>query len=70
MSQALELMAEMRRFSEKFLGRGDVVGNLGLRLALSPKVKLLASVGTGLTNGPTAPTFIAYLGVQLVLGEK
>ena len=68
-SEALELMAEMRRFSEKFLGRGDVVGNLGLRLALSPKVKLLASVGTGL-NGPTTPTFMAYLGVQLALGEK
>ena len=70
MSEALELMAEVRRFSDKFLGRGDVVGNLGLRQALSPKVRLLASVGTGLTNNPDTPTFIAYLGVQLVLGEK
>ena len=69
-SDALELMAEVRSFSEKFLNRGDVVVNLGLRRALSSKVKLLASVGTGLTNGPETTTFIAYLGVQLLLGEK
>ena len=69
-SDALELMAEVRSFSEKLLNRGDVVVNLGLRRALSPRVKLLASVGTGLTNGPETPTFIAYLGVQLLLGEK
>lgn len=69
-SDALELMAEVRSFSEQFLNHGDVVMNLGLRRALSPKVKLLASVGTGLTNGPDTPTFMAYVGVQLVLGEK
>jgi hypothetical protein len=69
-SEALELMAEMRSFSENLLNRGDVLVNLGLRRALSPRVKLLASVGTGLTNGPETPTFIAYLGVQVVVGEK
>ena len=69
-SDSLELLAEMRSFSEKLMNRGDVVANLGLRQALSSKVRLLASVGTGLTNGPTTPTFVAYLGVQLVLGEK
>jgi hypothetical protein len=69
-SDNLELMAEARCFSEKLLNRGDVVLNLGLRHALSPRVKLLASMGTGLTNGPGATTFIAYLGVQLLLGEK
>ncbi len=69
-SDTLELLAEVRSFSEKFLNRGDVVVNLGLRLALSSKVKLLASVGTGLTNGPETTTFIAYLGVQVLLGEK
>jgi hypothetical protein len=69
-SDALELMTEVRSFSENLLNRGDVVANLGLRQALSPRVSLIASVGTGLTNGPETPTFIAYLGVQLVLGEK
>ena len=69
-SETLELMAEVRSFSENLLDRGDVVMNLGLRRTLSPRAKLLASVGTGLTNGPESPTFIAYLGVQLVLGEK
>jgi len=69
-SDNLELMAEMRYFGEKFLNHGDVVLNLGLRRALSSKVKLLASAGTGLTNAPGATTFIAYLGVQVLLGEK
>jgi hypothetical protein len=69
-SDAFELLAEVRSFSKRFLNRGDVVVNLGLRRALSPTVKLLASVGTGLTNGPETTTFIAYLGVQWVLGEK
>jgi hypothetical protein len=69
-SETLELMAELRSFSENFPNRGDVVVNLGLRRALNPTIKLLASVGTGLTNGPETPTFIAYFGVQLMLGEK
>ena len=69
-SDALELMAEVRSFSQNLLNHGDVVVNAGLRQALSPKVKLLASVGTGLTNNPDTPTFLAYLGVQLVPGEK
>jgi hypothetical protein len=70
MSDALELMAEVRSFSQNLLNHGEVVVNVGLRQALSPKVKLLASVGTGLTNNVDTPTFLAYLGVQLVLGEK
>jgi hypothetical protein len=27
-------------------------------------------VGTGLTNAPDATSFIAYLGIQLIFGEK
>jgi hypothetical protein len=69
-SDALELLIEVRSGSEKFLNRGDVVVNLGLRRALSSRVKLLASVGSGLTNGPVTTTFIAYLGFQVLLGEK
>lgn len=69
-SDTLELLAEVRSFSDKFLNRGDVVVNLGLRQALSSRVKLIASVGTGLTNGPDTTSFIAYLGVQVLLGEK
>lgn len=69
-SDALELMAEVRSFSENLLNHGDVMVNVGLRRVWSPRVKLLASVGTGVTNGPDTSTFIAYLGVQLMLGEK
>ena len=69
-SDRLELLAEVRSFSEKFLNRGDVILNIGLRQALGSRVKLLASVGTGLTNGPDTTSFIAYLGIQLMLGEK
>jgi hypothetical protein len=69
-SDSLELMAEVRSFSQKFLNQGDVIVNVGLRQRLSEKFKLLASVGTGLTNTPGATSFIAYLGVQLMLGDE
>jgi hypothetical protein len=68
-SEALELMAEVRSYSEKFLNGGDVILNIGLRQRLSKRFKLLASVGTGLNHGPDTTSFIAYLGIQLVLGE-
>jgi hypothetical protein len=68
-SDALELMAEVRSYSQNFLNRGDVIVNVGLRQALNSRFKLLASVGTGVTNGPDATSFIAYLGIQLALGE-
>lgn len=66
----LEVMAEVRSFSQKFLNQGDVVVNVGLRQTLSSKLRLLASAGTGLTNTPGATSFIAYLGVQLLLGDE
>jgi hypothetical protein len=69
-SGSLELLAEVRSVSEKFLNRGDVLLNLGLRQALGARIKLLASVGTGLTSGPDATSFIAYLGVQVSLEQK
>jgi hypothetical protein len=73
-SDALELMAEVRIFSgnlsENLLTRGDVILNVGLRHALGSGFKLLASVGTGISSGPQATSFIAYLGVQVVLGEE
>ncbi len=69
-SDALELMAEVRIFSENFLYRGDVIVNVGLRHALGSRFKLLASIGTGVSNGPQATSFIAYLGIQVVLGEN
>jgi hypothetical protein len=69
-SEALELMAEVRSYSEKFLNGGDVIANVGFRRTLTENVKLVGSVGTGLTNGPEATTFIAYVGVQVMLGKK
>lgn len=69
-SDALELLAEVRSFSQNFLNRGDVILNVGLRQSLSSRFKLLASVGTGVANGPEATSFIAYLGIQLALGEE
>lgn len=69
-SDTLELLVEVRSYSETFPNRGDVIMNLGLRRTLGSKVKLLASAGTGLTSGQGTTTFICYLGVQLLLGEK
>lgn len=69
-SDTLELLAEVRSFSEKFLNRGDVIVNVGLRQALGSRSRLLASMGTGVTNVPQATSFIAYLGIQVLLGDE
>ncbi|HXF16118.1 MAG TPA: hypothetical protein VN496_03890 [Burkholderiales bacterium] len=69
-SESLEVMAEVRSFSQKLLNDGDVVANVGMRQELNQKVKLVASIGTGLTNHPDSTTFLTYVGVQIVLGEK
>jgi len=69
-SEKVEVMAEVRSLSDRFLNGGDVIANVGLRRALSPKLKLVASVGTGLNNRTDATTFITYVGVQMVWGKK
>ena len=43
--------------------------NFGLRQELTPHFKLLASAGTGLNNGPNRTSFVAYLGIQVILGS-
>lgn len=68
-SDRLELLAEVRSFSESLHHRADVVANVGLRHSLGRRFKLLASIGTGLSNGPEATRFMAYLGVQMLLGD-
>ena len=69
-SEKLEVMAEVRSFSEKLLDGGDVIANVGFRQTLNPKLKLVASVGTGLNNRADSTTLITYIGVQLLLGKK
>jgi hypothetical protein len=69
-SELLELLAEVRAFSERSLHRSDAVLNLGLRRELGSKFRLLASAGAGTDNGPQPFTFIAYLGIQVILGEE
>jgi len=69
-SERLELLSEIRVTGPKLFSEGDVVLNLGLRQELTPHFKLLASAGTGLNNGFNRTSFIAYLGIQIVLGEE
>jgi len=71
-SERLELLAEVRSFTERPFNRGDVLVNFGLRHELSSRFKLLASAGTSVTaaSGPEAITFIAYLGIQILLGDE
>jgi hypothetical protein len=69
-SEDLELLAELRSFGQEFVSHRDVVLNLGLRKGLGSRCKLLASVGTGLTNVTNSTSFIAYLGIQLLLGGE
>lgn len=66
-SESLELMAEVHSTRKQLRSGGDVVLNVGLRTPLGSKIRLLASVGTGLTNKPDTPSFIAYLGIQLLV---
>jgi hypothetical protein len=69
-SEDLELLSELRVFGETLGRPQDVILNIGLRKELGSRFKLLASMGTGLTNGPNSTSFIAYLGIQLLLGKE
>ena len=69
-SERLELLSEVHIAGPKLSSQSDVVLNLGLRQELTPHFKLLASVGTGLNNGPNRTSFVAYLGIQVLLGEE
>lgn len=69
-SEKLELMVEVRNTSDKLLNGGDVIGNVGFRQVLSPTLKFVASIGTGLNNHADATTFITYVGVQVFIGKK
>jgi len=69
-SERLELMFEIHVTGPKLFSESDVVLNLGLRQELTPHFKLLASAGTGLNNGPNRTSFIAYLGIQVLLGAE
>ena len=52
------------------MSRWDPLINVGLRRNLGQRFKLLASVGTGLTNGPERTQLVAYLGVQILVGKE
>jgi hypothetical protein len=67
-SEGLELLAEVRSIGQHLVNHSDVILNIGLRKDVGSRCKLLASVGTGVTNGPDSTSLIAYLGIQLRLG--
>lgn len=69
-SKRLELMAEIRSISQNLLSGGDLIMNLGMRLEVAAKLKILAAAGTGLRSGPDTTRFFGYLGFQLVLGKR
>ena len=69
-SDKLELLAEVRSYSATFPNRGDVIFNLGLRRSLGSRVKLLASAGTGLTNGQGTTTLHCLSRHSTVAGAK
>lgn len=69
-SDNLELMAELHGTAESGSSNPDSLVNVGLRERLSDHLKLLASVGTGLASGPDSTRLVAYLGIQLLLGQN
>jgi len=69
-SDDLELMVEIHGTAKSGSSNWDSLVNVGLRERLSDRFKLLASVGTGVDNGPDSTRLIAYLGIQLLLGQN
>jgi hypothetical protein len=68
-TKKLELMAEIRSVSERFLNGGDLIVNVGLRQELVEHLKLIAAAGTGLRNGTDTTRFLGYLGFQFFTGQ-
>jgi hypothetical protein len=68
-TKKLELMAEIRSVSERFLNGGDLIVNVGLRQGLVEHLKLIAAAGTGLRNGTDTTRFVGYLGFQFFTGQ-
>jgi hypothetical protein len=69
-SDNLELLAEIHGTAASGWSSWNPLVNVGLRRSLGDRFKLLASVGTGLTNGAESTRLIAYLGIQLLLGGE
>ncbi len=69
-SDNLELLAEIHGTVAPGLSSWDPLINVGLRRSFGDRFKLLASVGTGFTNGAESTRLIAYLGVQVLLGKE
>jgi hypothetical protein len=69
-SERFELLSEVHITGSKLFSESDVILNFGFRQELTPYLRLLASAGTGLNNGPNRTSFVAYLGIQIVLGEE
>jgi len=70
LSEKRELLAELRGVGRGFLDQDDVILNVGLRQELGSRLRLAASVGTGLTHGEDTTSLTAYVGIQLLLNEK
>ena len=69
-SQTMEVMGELRRAQEKFLGGGETIMNVGVKARLSENAKLLAALGKGLGRGADSPSLLIFLGLQLVFGQE
>ena len=68
-NKQLELMAEIRSISKRFLSGGDLIVNVGLRQLIVGHLKLIAAAGTGLRNGSDTTRFVGYLGFQFFTGQ-
>jgi hypothetical protein len=69
-TEDLELLAELHGSTTTHFTNWDPVLNVGLRRELGERFKLLASLGTGLSNDPERTRLVAYVGVQVLLGKE
>ena len=68
-TKQLELIAELRSVSERFLNGGDLIVNVGIRQEIVEHLKLIAAAGTGLRNGTDTTRLVGYLGFQFFTGQ-
>ena len=70
LSGQFEIIAELYATAPRGGGRTDSIVQVGLRRSIAERMRLLASVGTGLGNDVERTRFLAYLGIQLLLGKE
>jgi hypothetical protein len=69
-SESVEVMAESRFFTSRPFDFTDVILNVGFRAEVASHVRLIGALGPGLNDSSDATRWVAYLGIQVLLGDQ